>query len=71
MRDFAHRASISLNTLQRIERGEHSVQAGNYLNAMCILGILDKLCHTPDTQMMVNFTQRVRNTISKDDPDYF
>lgn len=71
MRDFAHRASISLNTLQRIERGEHSVLAGNYLNAMWVLGILDNLCNTPDAAMMASQVERVRNTISKDDPDYF
>lgn len=71
MREFALRASISLNTLQRIERGEHSVQVGNYLNTMWILGILDHLCHTPDAAMVVSLTQRVRNTLSKEDKDYF
>lgn len=69
MRDFAHRASISLNTLQRIERGEHSVLAGNYLNAMWVLGILDKLCITPDHSMMVSYVERVR--VVRGDPDYF
>jgi transcriptional regulator with XRE-family HTH domain len=69
MRDFAHRANISLNTLQRIERGEHSVLAGNYLNAMSILGILDKLCITPDHTMMVSYVERVR--VVRGDPDYF
>lgn len=69
MRDFAHRANISLNTLQRIERGEHSVLAGNYLNAMWVLGILDKLCITPDNSMMVSYVERVR--VVRGDPDYF
>jgi DNA-binding Xre family transcriptional regulator len=69
MRDFAHRANISLNTLQRIERGEHSVLAGNYLNAMWVLGILDKLCITPDHSMMVSYVERVR--VVRGDPDYF
>lgn len=71
MRDFARRANISLNTLQRIERGEHSVLAGNYLHAMWVLGILDNLCSTPDAAMMASLIKRVRNTISKDDPDYY
>jgi transcriptional regulator with XRE-family HTH domain len=71
MRDFAHRMDVSLNTLQRIERGEHSVQAGNYLHAMNMLGILDRLCNTPDNKMMESRTERVRYRISKDDPDYF
>jgi len=71
MRDFAHRANISLNTLQRIERGEHSVLIGNYLHAMWVLGILENLCNTPEHSMMVSHIERVRNSISKDDPDYF
>jgi hypothetical protein len=58
-----------LNTLQRIERGEHSVLAGNYLNAMWVLGILDKLCITPDHSMMVSYVERVR--VVRGDPDYF
>ncbi|PPC95178.1 MAG: transcriptional regulator [Methylotenera sp.] len=69
MRDFAQRANISLNTLQRIERGEHSVMAGNYLNAMCVLGILGKLCITPEHSMMVSYVERVR--VVRGDPDYF
>lgn len=69
MGDFAYRANISLNTLQRIERGEHSVLAGSYLNAMWILGILDNLCITPDLSMMVSYVVRVR--VVRSDPDYF
>ncbi len=71
MRDFAYRVSVSLNTLQRMERGEHSVQVGNYLNAMAVLGILDKLCNMPSNAMMESRIERVRSRISKDDPDYF
>jgi len=71
MRDFAHRLSVSLNTLQRMERGEHSVQAGYYLHAMNMLGILERLCNIPDNKMMESRVERVRYLISKDDPDYF
>ncbi|HEY9278164.1 MAG TPA: helix-turn-helix transcriptional regulator [Methylotenera sp.] len=70
MRDFAYRIGVSLDTLQRIEKGESSVQASSYLNAMLTLGILDKLCSTPDEAMMTSTVLRVRKK-SKDDDDYF
>lgn len=71
MRDFAHRINVSLNTLQRVERGEHSVQAGTYLCAMMTLGIMDKLCPSPDPSLMQSSIKRVRKSIVKDDDDYF
>ncbi len=70
MRDFAYRIGVSLDTLQRIEKGEPSVQASSYLNAMLTLGIMDKLCVTPNESMMASSIQRVRSS-SKDDNDYF
>ena len=70
MRNFAYRVGVSLDTLQRMEKGEHSVQASSYLNAMLTLGILDKLCNTPDEAMMASMVLRVR-TESKDADDYF
>ena len=70
MRDFAYRVGVSLDTLQRMEKGEPSVQASSYLNAMHTLGILDRLCNTPDEAMMTSMVLRVRKK-SKDDDDYF
>jgi transcriptional regulator with XRE-family HTH domain len=70
MRDFAYRVGVSLDTLQRIEKGEPSVQASSYLNAMLTLGILDTLCITPDEAMMTSTVLRVRKQ-SKGDDDYF
>lgn len=69
MRDFAYRVGVSLDTLQRMEKGEPSVQASSYINAMHTLGILDKLCITPDVAMMTSTLQRVRKTSVAD--DYF
>lgn len=71
MRDFAHRINASLNTLQRIERGEHSVQAGTYLTAMMTLGIMDQLCLSPQSSLMQSSVERVRAPMTKDDDDYF
>jgi transcriptional regulator with XRE-family HTH domain len=71
MRDFAHRINVSLNTLQRIERGEHSVQAGTYLTAMMTLGIMEQFCPAPDTSLMHSSVERVRSPTSKDNDDYF
>ena len=70
MRDFAFRINMSLDTLQRIEKGEASVQASSYLNAMLTLGVMDKLCVSPDEAMMVSTVVRVRSA-SKADSDYF
>ena len=70
MRDFAYRIAVSLDTLQRIEKGEPSVQASSYPNAMLTLGIMDRLCVTPDESMMISTIQRVRSS-AKDDNDYF
>ena len=71
MRDFAHRINTSLNTLQRIERGEHSVQAGTYLTAMVTLGIMEQLCPSPLLSLMQSSVERVRASMLKDDDDYF
>lgn len=71
MRDFAHRINTSLNTLQRIECGEHSVQAGTYLTAMMALGIMEQFCPTPDNLLMQSSIERVRLPKSKGDDDYF
>lgn len=70
MRDFAYRVGLSLDTLQRMEKGEVSVQASSYLNAMHTLGMLDRLCITPDATMMTSTVKRVRAT-SGDADDYF
>ena len=71
MRDFAHRINASLNTLQRIERGEHSVQAGTYLTAMMALGIMEQFCPAPDHLLIQSSVERVRLPKSKGDDDYF
>ena len=70
MRDFAYRINVSLDTLQRIEKGEASVQASSYLNAMLTLGVMDKLCVSPDEAMIASTVVRVRSA-SKADSDYF
>ena len=71
MRDFAYRINVSLDTLQRLERGEPSVQASTYLNAMLVLGILDELCMTPDKNMVTTIRVRVRAKQKSVDDDYF
>jgi len=71
MRDFAYRINVSLDTLQRLERGEPSVQASTYLNAMLVLGILDELCMTPDKNMVTTTRVRVRAKQKDVDNDYF
>lgn len=70
MRDFAYRINVSLDTLQRIERGEPSVQASTYLNAMLVLGILDELCKAPSDAMVSTTMIRVRKKLGVGD-DYF
>lgn len=70
MRDFAYRLNISLDTLQRLERGEPSVQVGTYLNAMLVLGIMDTLCPAPTDTLMRSTQMRVRTKNTKND-DYF
>jgi len=70
MRDFAYRINVSLDTLQRIEKGEASVQASSYLNAMLTLGVMDKLCVSPDEAMIASTVVRVRS-VSKVGDDYF
>lgn len=71
MRDFAYRACISLNTLQRIERGEHSVLASNYLNAMAALRVMDKFFKSPDESLLKTREDILLNLPSKDDEEYF
>lgn len=71
MRDFAYRINVSLDTLQRVERGEPSVQASTYLNAMLVLGILDELCMVPDSNMLTTTRVRVRAKQKAVDDDYF
>jgi transcriptional regulator with XRE-family HTH domain len=71
MRDFAYRACISLNTLQRIERGEPSVLASNYLNALAVLRVMDKLFKNPDASLLKTKEDILGNLIPKDDKEYF
>lgn len=70
MRDFAYRINVSLDTLQRLERGEPSVQVSTYLNAMLVLGILDDLCTIPGEAMVTSNVVRVRKKQEVVD-DYF
>ncbi|MDO9049982.1 MAG: XRE family transcriptional regulator [Methylotenera sp.] len=70
MRDFSYRINVSLDTLQRLERGEPTVQVSTYLNAMLVLGILDKLCKIPDESMVTTNRLRVRKNQELDN-DYF
>lgn len=69
MRDFAHRINVSLNTLQRIERGESSVQTVNYLTALELVGMLDTLCPTPPIELALSLRSRVEKEVEQD--DYF
>lgn len=71
MRDFAYRLNVSLDTLQRLERGEPSVQASTYLNAMLVLGILHELCTIPDKEIFTPTRTRVRAKQTSVDDDYF
>ena len=71
MREFAYRLNISLDTLQRLERGEPSVQASTYLNAMLVLGILNEICLTPNKEMITTTRSRVRSKQNEVSNDYF
>lgn len=66
--DMKTRLGISLSTLQRLERGEPTVQTVTYLHAMVILGLLDTLCPLP-TESDDGGRQRAR--LVKDGDDYF
>lgn len=70
MRDFAHRVNVSLNTLQRMERGEQSVQVVNYLTALHLVGVLDKICPIPPVDLAITTRMRVARTV-EDDDDYY
>jgi len=70
MRDFAYRINVSLDTLQRLERGEFTVRASTYLNAMLVLGILYDLCKIPSESMVTTNRLRVRKKQEVDN-DYF
>lgn len=70
MRDFAHRINVSLNTLQRIERGEPSVLIVNYLTSLHLLGVMDKICPTPPVELALTNRMRVSRTDTSDD-DYY
>lgn len=69
MSDMKARLGISLITLQRMERGETTVQAGTYLNAMVVLGLLDSLCPAPLLEEEQG--QRKRARPAKDEDEYF
>jgi len=71
MRDFAYRANISLNTLQRIERGEHSVLASNYLNALAVLYVMDRIFKVPDESLLKTREEILKSLPAKDDEEYF
>lgn len=70
MRDFAHRINVSLNTLQRIERGEPSVLIVNYLTSLHLLGVLDKVCPVPPIDLALTFRMRVSKKDDSDDEYY-
>lgn len=70
LRDFAYRINVSLDTLQRLERGEPTIQASTYLNAMLVLGIFDELCLPPSEAMLTSNRVRVRKKQEVAD-DYF
>lgn len=69
MNDMKRRLDVSLVTLQRMERGEPSVQVSTYLNAMVVLGLLNDLCPAPSPVDLQGSRQRAR--VEKGDPDYF
>lgn len=71
MRDFAYRINVSLDTLQRLERGEPSIQVSTYLNALLVLGILDKLCIAPEQSLVTVSRARVRRKLTSAEDDYF
>ncbi|ACT46988.1 helix-turn-helix domain-containing protein [Methylotenera mobilis] len=71
LRDFAYRAHISLNTLQRIERGEHSVLASNYLNALAVLHVMDRVFKSQDESLLKTREDVLRNLPPKDNEEYF
>lgn len=66
--DMKTRLGVSLSTLQRLERGEPTVQTGTYLHAMTILGLLDMLCPLPAD---VGERGRQRARPARGDDDYF
>jgi transcriptional regulator with XRE-family HTH domain len=71
--DLCARMGISHPTLQRLQRGEASVSAGVYLEALHILGIFDECAPLPgnDLWQMDSPNGRARPTSGVDDDDYF
>jgi transcriptional regulator with XRE-family HTH domain len=71
-RDLCARLDISRPTLLRIERGEASVNAGAYLAALHVLGVLEYAAPSlrADLWHMENATGRARPD-AEDDDDYF
>lgn len=70
--DLCARLDISHPTLQRIERGEASVNAGAYLAALHVLGVLEHAAPALrfDLWHMENTTGRARPDAEGDD-EYF
>ena len=70
--DLCARMGISQPTLQRLQRGEASVGAGVYLEALHILGVLDDCAPLPGNQLWqtANPSGRARPAMENDD-DYF
>jgi transcriptional regulator with XRE-family HTH domain len=71
--DLCARMGISHPTLQRLQRGEASVGAGAYLEALHILGVLDYTAPMPDNDLwqMDSPNGRARTSGEGEDDDYF
>lgn len=71
-RDLCDRLGISHPTLQRMERGEATVNAGAYLAALSVLGVLEYAVPRLKNELwqMASLTGRARPE-SGDDDDYF
>lgn len=72
-RDLCSRLDISHPTLQRLERGEASVNVGLFLSAFHILGILAIAAPELDPSLwqMDSHKARSRPGVKADDHDYF
>lgn len=70
-RDLCERLGISHPTLQRIERGEASVNAGLYLAALHVLGVLPYAAPELDPSLWQSRSPAPRARPGASDDEYF
>jgi transcriptional regulator with XRE-family HTH domain len=70
VRDLATRIQISTQTLARLESGDASVQAGSYLTALWVLGLLAEIAPEPQGGLWQGEPEVKRVRPERDDDDF-